>query len=123
MKKAFYFTQPGRLRRHQNTLRWEPKDGSARVLPIETVGELYWMAPIRLHTTLLRFLGERRIPAHVFSYYGHYRGTFLPKGYILSGFLRLKQAQHVLHPKKRIDLARSWPALHKKKPHPPGRAS
>lgn len=106
MGKAFYFTQAGRLRRKQNTLYWEPREGPPRTLPVETISELYWLAPIRLGTPLLRFLGEKRIPAHVFSPYGHYRGSFLPKAYLLSGEVRLRQAAHVLHRKKRLELAR-----------------
>ncbi|MCX7607526.1 MAG: CRISPR-associated endonuclease Cas1, partial [Bacteroidia bacterium] len=106
MKKAFYFTTAGKLRRHQNTLLWHPKGGEPRHLPIETVGELYWMAPLRLGSSVLRFLGERRIPAHTFSHYGHYRGTFLPKAYILSGTVHLQQARHILSPKKRLFIAR-----------------
>lgn len=108
MKKVYYLTRGGRLARRQNTLLWEPHGGNSRLLPVETVGELFLLGPVELHTSLLRFLGEKRIPLHVFSHYGHYRGSFLPKLYLLHGQVQLRQAQHALHKKKRLTLARQF---------------
>ncbi|GIV22466.1 MAG: CRISPR-associated endonuclease Cas1 [Bacteroidia bacterium] len=109
MKKVLYLTQSGRLFRRQHTLCWQAtQSAEARFLPIETLGEIYALGPVRLSTTVLRFLGEKRIPFHVFSYYLHYRGTFLPKGYIVSGQVRLRQARHALDRKKRLEIARRF---------------
>lgn len=108
--KSLYLFRAGRLRRQQNTLLFEsrPPDSEKRFLPIAEIRDIYTMAPLRFNTDTLRFLGEKGVPLHVFSHYGHYRGTFWPRPRHLSGELVVSQVAHYKALPKRLRLAQEF---------------
>ncbi len=111
MAKTLYLSRPGRLYRKQNTLYFAYKDNNniqKIPIPIETIREIYFLSEIRINSRLLQFLGQKRIPVHVFSPYGHYRGSFYPKEENISGELLIRQIQHYQNPLKRLYLARAF---------------
>lgn len=110
MAKSLYLFRAGRLRRQQNTLLFEgrPPDSEKRFLPIAEISDIYAMAPLRFNTDTLRFLGEKGVPLHVFSHYGHYRGTFWPRPRHLSGELVVSQVAHYKALPKRLRIAQEF---------------
>jgi len=106
MAKNYYILSGGRLRRRQNTLYLEKKDGERRALPVNDVLGLYVYGEVDLNSKLLLFLSKNRIPAHFFNYYGFYSGTFFPRRRLVSGFLLVKQVEHYLDKEKRMGIAR-----------------
>jgi len=107
MGKRLYVFSSGRLRRRQNTLVLENEDGK-KFFPVEQVEEIHIFGEVDLNKRLLGFLSQQYIPMHFYNRYGHYIGTFYPREHYNSGYMLLKQAEHYLDVKRRIDLARRF---------------
>jgi len=103
--KDYYIVRGGRLRREENTLYVESKDGEKKAIPVNDVQALYALGEVDLNSKLLIFLAQHGIPLHIFNYYGYYSGTYYPRERLLSGFLLVKQVEHYLAPQRRIDIA------------------
>ena len=90
MSRNYYITQPGRLRRKDNTLYLEPVEAPRIPIPVEDIDALYLFGELDLNTKLLNFLAQKHIPFHVFNYYGYYSGSYYPREYLNSGSLLVK---------------------------------
>ena len=110
MARNYYITQPGRLRRKDNTLYLEREDAPRIPIPIEDIDALYFYGELDLNTRLLNFLSQKHIAFHVFNYYGYYSGSYYPREYLNSGSLLVKQVQHYEKPTKRMALAQEFVA-------------
>ena len=110
MSRNYYITQPGRLRRKDNTLYLEPEDAPRIPIPIEDIDALYFYGELDLNTKLLNFLAQKHIAFHVFNYYGYYSGSYYPREYLNSGSLLVKQVQHYEKNTKRMLLAHEFVA-------------
>jgi len=138
MKRNYYIFTPGRLRRRQNTIYFEPmagdphgpmaedadqdfdlfddfeaeRDEKDRVprkpIPIEDIEAFYCFGEITFNSKFLNFLSQNQIPLHLFNYYGYYSGSYYPREYLVSGFLTVKQVQHYLDEAKRLTLAKEF---------------
>ena len=111
MKKAYYLFNPGRMSRHDNTLKFTPVDekgveGEPRHIPLEGVDNLYCFGSLDANSALYNFLGQNGVGVHFFDYYEHYTGSFQPKEYLLAGKVHVEQARTYLTPAKRLHLAR-----------------
>lgn len=122
-----YLTNPGRLARRDNTLLFKafelpdeyrrsdeecplPDDEAVtgkHALPVETVRSVYVFGETRINTKLLVFLGQKRIPLHIFNYWGHHTGTYLPHAEQLSGELVIEQGQAQRDPERRLRICRA----------------
>ena len=107
MPKRLYVFSSGRLRRQQNTLVVETKEGR-KYFPVEQVEEIHIFGEIELNKRLLSFLTQQQIPMHFYNRYGYYMGTYYPREHYNSGYMILKQVEHYLDQTKRIDLARRF---------------
>ena len=108
MARNYYITQPGTLRRKDNTLYLEPENAPRIPIPIEDIDALYLYGELDLNTKLLNFLSQKHIAFHVFNYYGYYSGSYYPREYLNSGSLLVKQVQHYEKPAKRMVIAREF---------------
>ena len=108
MSRNYYITQPGRLRRKDNTLYLEPQEAPRIPIPVEDIDALYFYGELDLNTKLLNFLAQKHIAFHVFNYYGYYSGSYYPREYLNSGSLLVKQVQHYEKPAKRMLLAHQF---------------
>jgi len=107
----FYFFNPGRLSRQDNTLKYTAYDeagaeGQTRFLPIEDVADLYVFGSLDANSALYDFLGKHGVSVHFFDYYEHYTGSFMAEEYLLAGRLQVAQTGHYTSLKKRLVLAR-----------------
>ncbi len=122
-----YLTKPGRLARRDNTLLFKifdlpdeyahseeecplPEDealAGRHALPVEIIDAVYLFGETRINTKLLTFLGQKRVPLHVFNYWGHHAGTFLPHAEQLSGELVIEQGQAQRDPGRRLTICRA----------------
>ncbi len=80
-------------------------DGKKVFRPIESVSDIFLFSEHTLNTKLLNFLGQSKVPLHVFNYYGFYSGSFFPREQYLSGHVTIKQATHYLDRSNRMALA------------------
>lgn len=111
MKKSYYLFNPGRLSRKDNTLKFTPvdeqgKEGEARYLPVEAVGQIYVFGSLDTNSALYNFLGKEQISLHFFDYYEHYTGSFCPKEYLQAGKMQVCQTMHCIDVHKRMRIAR-----------------
>jgi CRISP-associated protein Cas1 len=106
MKRNYYITKNGRLKRKDNTLYLEFESGESKVVPIEDVEGLYLMGETDLNTKLLNFLAQQKIPVHVFNYYGYYSGSYYPREHLNSGYLLVNQVECYKNNEKRITIAK-----------------
>ncbi len=122
-----YLTKPGRLKRKDNTLQFvifksdrvqftsdeeTPLDEdeacvTKRNLPVEVVDAIYLFNEVRLNTKLLNFLAQKRIPVHIFNYWGHHTGTFMPHATQYSGDLAIAQSLAFKDIKRRMAICRA----------------
>lgn len=110
MKRTYYLFNPGRLMRKDNTLKFTPVDedgreGQPRYIPIETVDNLFVFGSLEANSAMYNFLGKNQVSVHFFDYYEHYTGSFMPKDYLLSGKMLVKQCDHNQKKKKRQVIA------------------
>ncbi len=104
--KNYYLLSNGRLRRQSNTLVMEGADGQKKPIPIEDVDSLYLYGEVDLNTKALTFLSSKKIPLHVFNYYGFYSGSYYPREYLHSGYLLVHQVKHYADDARRMTLTR-----------------
>jgi len=79
-----------------------------RVIPIEDVESLYCFGEMTLNTKLVNFLSQQHIIAHFFNYYGFYSSSLVPRDYLISGDVILRQAEHGLDNNKRLVIAKEF---------------
>jgi CRISPR-associated protein Cas1 len=106
MKRNYYITRNGRLRRQDNTLCLEFESGERKVIPIEDVEGIYLLGEADLNTKVLNFLAQQKIPVHVFNYYGYYSGSYYPREHLNSGFLLVNQVECYKDGKRRLGIAK-----------------
>lgn len=104
--KNYYVLSNGRVKREQNTLFIEDAAGAKKPIPVEDVDSLYLFGEVDLNTKLLNFLSQKKIPLHVFNYYGFYAGSYYPREYLHSGYLLVQQVGHYSDVSLRLALAR-----------------
>jgi len=104
--KNYYLLRNGRLRRDAHSLVMESADGQKKPIPVEDVDSLYLYGEIDLNTKALTFLSTKKIPLHVFNYYGFYSGSYYPREYLHSGYLLVHQVRHYSDPARRLALVR-----------------
>ncbi|MCF7911358.1 MAG: type I-B CRISPR-associated endonuclease Cas1b [Candidatus Cloacimonetes bacterium] len=106
MERNFYIFSNGRLKRKDNTLFLINEEGEKKVIPIETVRNIYLFGETDLNTKLLCFLDKHDILLHVFNYYGYYSGSFVPRESLLAGEVLVKQVKKFTVPSSGLGLAR-----------------
>jgi CRISPR-associated protein Cas1 len=106
MMKNYYLLTNGRLRRQSNSLVMENADGQKKPIPVEDVDSLYLYGEVDLNTKALTFLASKKIPLHVFNYYGFYSGSYYPREYLHSGHLLVHQVGHYSDAPRRLFLVR-----------------
>jgi len=106
--RDYYIVRGGRIRREENTIYIESKDGEKKAIPVNDVQALYALGEVDLNSKLLVFLAQHGIPLHVFNYYGYYSGTYYPRERLLSGFLLVKQVGHYQDSQERLEIAKEF---------------
>jgi CRISP-associated protein Cas1 len=105
--KNYYVLSNGRVRRAQNTLFIDNEaTGAKKPIPVEDVDSLYLFGEVDLNTKVLNFLSQKKIPLHVFNYYGFYSGSYYPREYLHSGYIVVQQVTHYTDLAKRMAIAR-----------------
>lgn len=104
MRRTFYLFSDGELHRKDNTLYFEGESGR-KYLPVEEIQELYLFGEININKRLLEFMTQKQVPMHFFNHNGYFIGSYYPREYMTTGHLLLKQVEHYLGERKRLDLA------------------
>jgi len=107
VRRKLFLLSSGRLERESNTLAFVAGEGK-RFIPVKDVSSIYMFGELDLNKRALELLARERIPLHLFDFYGHYFGSFLPRRHYNAGIVTLRQAEHYMDPAKRLYLARRF---------------
>lgn len=107
MKKTIYLLQSGELKRKDNTLFFEGKEGR-KFIPVEDTKEIMIFGEVDVNKSLLEFCTRKEIVLHFFNYYGYYVGSYYPREHYNSGYMILRQAEHYSDMEKRLTLAHQF---------------
>lgn len=105
MSESYFLFSSGELRRKDNVVRLTAEDGRFKDLKIETTRDIYLFGEVNTNTKCLNYLSEKKIPVHLFNYYGYYTGTFYPREQHVSGNLLIQQVTHYSENQKRLLIA------------------
>ncbi len=108
MKENFYITKHGKLVRKENTIYFIDMDGEKHLLPINKISSIYAYGKITLTSGVISYFAKNKIPVHFFNKYGFYTSSFYPREKYVSGLVVVKQAEHYLDNKKRMNLAKKF---------------
>ena len=108
MRETLYIFSSGHLKRRDNTLFFETKDGKKKFIPVENIKEIFIFGEVSFNTKLLNFLTQKEIILHYFNYYGYYSGSFYPREHYNSGFMILNQVRSYDDSNKRLYLAKRF---------------
>ena len=109
MRKTKYVLSSGELKRKDNTLLFETEEGK-QFIPVEDTQELMLFGEVTLNKSVLEFCSQKEIILHFFNYYGYYTGSYYPREHYNSGYMILKQAEHYLNERSRLELAKRFVA-------------
>jgi CRISPR-associated protein Cas1 len=106
MRKNYYITTHGTLKKKDNTLELEPKEGDTKKIPVKKANSLHLMAQLDFNTRFYTFLSKEKIPAHFYDWFDYYRGSYYPKEFLNSGLVVVRQSEHYNTPEKRLKISR-----------------
>jgi CRISPR-associated protein Cas1 len=104
VKKTIYIFNSGELKRKDNTIYFENEEGR-KYIPVENTKEIF-IGDVTLNKRFLEFVTKSEIILHFFNRYDYYVGSYYPREHLNSGYMVLKQAEHYLDEKKRLNLAK-----------------
>ncbi|WP_342469284.1 type I-B CRISPR-associated endonuclease Cas1b [Ureibacillus sp. FSL K6-3587] len=112
--KNLYLFNNGKLKRKDSTIYFILEDGTKKVVPIEQVENLHIFSEMEFNTSFINLLNQKDVFLHFYNYYGFYSGSYIPRKKKVSGFVDVKQAEHVLNPALRMYLAQQlvYSAIH-----------
>ncbi|MCB5951157.1 type I-B CRISPR-associated endonuclease Cas1b [Enterococcus sp. BWT-B8] len=105
MPESYFLFSSGNLRRKDNVVRLTAEDQRFKDIKIETTRDIYLFGEVNTNTKCLNYLSEKKIPVHLFNYYGYYTGTFYPREQHVSGNLLIQQVTHYTDEEKRLLIA------------------
>lgn len=108
MDQTYYIFGARVLKRKDDTLVLILKDNSFRPLPVEKVRDIYLFSETDVNLSVLRFLGKKNINLHIFDYYGHYNGSYIPRESFFSGQLLIKQVRAFEDMQHRVLIAKEF---------------
>ena len=105
MKKNYYITTHGKLKKKDKTLELKSKEDKKKI-PIKNVNSLHLMAQLDFNTRFFTFLSKEKIPAHYYDWFDYYRGSYYPKEFLNSGLVVVRQSEHYNNIEKRLNISR-----------------
>lgn len=105
IKKNYYISSDGVLKRKENTIYFINKKGK-KPIPINKIYAVYAYGQTTVSSQVLNIFTKYGIPIHFFNHYGYYNGSYYPRETLISGDLTIKQSEYYLKPQKRLELAR-----------------
>ncbi|WP_083673340.1 type I-B CRISPR-associated endonuclease Cas1b [Limosilactobacillus caccae] len=106
--ESYYLFSNGELARKDNVIRLTRKDGQFKDLKVELTRDIFLFGEVSLNTKCLVFLSQKRIPLHLFNYYGNYSGSFYPREKNVSGELLVNQVTANVDCQHRLNLAKKF---------------
>ena len=106
--ETYYLFSSGKLHRKDNVVRMTTSDKKIKDLKIEMTRDIFLFGEVDTNTKCLNYLGQMKIPVHMFNYYGFYNGSYYPKEVNVSGNLLIKQVEAYTDTEKRLRIAKEF---------------
>ncbi len=103
--ETLFISKDAILSQKENTLRVKTAERQMQV-PLSGVKHIILLSEGTLTTKLLGLFGSQGVRVSVFDHYGWLKGCFEPIEHLSSAEVRLKQAQLILDPDRRLEYAR-----------------
>ena len=107
MKKAYYITKEGIIKRKENTIYFINRQ-ERTILPINKIYAIYTINSVTVSSQALKLLSDRGIEIHFLNKFGFYEGSYYPRKHLISGTLLVKQVEHFIDKKERSILAKKF---------------
>jgi len=107
MSDIYYLLKSGTLSKSSGALVLKNEFESIEI-PTENVDMICVFGNITFTTPAISLLSESKIPVVIFSERGWYISSIFPDNYLQSGYVLMKQAEHVIDNEKRLILAKSF---------------
>src|SRR5256712_1300501 len=104
--ETLYLLSSSKISRRENTVCITPKDGKARMLPVESLKHIIVAGSAQFNSELLTFLGKRGVRLSFLDYYGNFSGSLEVASPHTAGAVHLAQATTILDTEKRLALAK-----------------
>ncbi len=108
MRDNYYITSSGELKRRENTIELEDKEGKKKKIPVKNCNSLHLIGQLTFNTRFFEFLGQEKTAAHYYGWHGDYRGSFYPKEFLNSGLVVVRQSEHYNDSEKRLEISREF---------------
>lgn len=105
--RPYYIFTSGDLKRERNSLALESEKERKRI-PVNDCDEIFVFAEINLNRTCMTFLNRNDIPLHIFTHYGTYTGSFIPRSENVSGLVVIRQVEIHNKTKERMKIAHQF---------------
>jgi CRISPR-associated protein Cas1 len=79
-----------------------------KIIPVERISAIYAYGRISFTSGVISYLSKYGTPIHFYNYYGFYEGSYYPRETLLSGDLLIKQAEHYIDKRKRLEIAKEF---------------
>jgi CRISPR-associated protein Cas1 len=109
MGKTLYMMRSGELKRKDNTIVIENKEGR-HFVPVESCDEILIFGEVSLNKRFLEFATESDLILHFFNHHGYYQGSYYPREHRNAGSVILAQARAYDVLEERLFLARQFVA-------------
>jgi CRISP-associated protein Cas1 len=112
--ETLYLVSGSKISRRDNTVCITPKEGKARLFPVESLRHIVVAGSAQFNSELLAFLGKRGVRLSFLDYYGNFSGSLEGANPHTAGAVHLAQAAIILDTEKRLTLAKHFlsAALH-----------
>lgn len=104
--KDIYLFNNGRIQQKDYTIQLILENGKKKIVPIEQIDNIHIFSEMDLNTSLLNLMNQKDVFLHFYNYYGYYSGSYVPRRKKISGFVDVKQSEHVLILEKRLVIAK-----------------
>lgn len=83
-------------------------EGNKRTFPIQQMENIHVFGEVDFNTKLFNLVNQSDIFVHMYSHYGYYAGSFVPRNKQISGYVDIKQASYYIDHEKRMFLAKQF---------------
>ena len=94
--ETLYLVSGSKISRRDNTVCITPKDGKARMFPVESLKHIVVAGSAQFNSELLAFLGKRGVRLSFLDYYGNFSGSLEVANPHAAGAVHLAQATIIL---------------------------
>jgi len=96
------------MQRKDSTIVYINEEGKKKTIPIEQIENIHVFSELDFNTSFLNLLSQKDVNLHIYNYYGYYSGSYTPREKAISGYVDVKQAEHVLNYDMRMYIAQQF---------------